>query len=124
MIILKCLDDFIPYQHFKIKGLHFLKYMLEENNFLCKIDLKDVYFLVLLSKQYRSHVRFVWWGSLFEFLYLYLGLPKIFAKLMKIPIALLRSLNICLVIYLDSILIMGRTSEETSMSRNTLIFLL
>ena len=49
MIILKCLDDFVPYQHFKIKGLHFLKYMLEENNFLCKIDLKDVSFLVLLG---------------------------------------------------------------------------
>lgn len=36
--------------------------------FLCKIYLKDVYFLVSLSKQSRKYVRFVWFGSLYEFL--------------------------------------------------------
>ena len=65
-------------------------------------------------------------GNLYEFLCLCFGLgpaPRIFPKLLKVPIALLRRLNICLVIYLDGIVLMGRT-EEILMSRNTLIFLL
>ena len=40
-INLKALNKFIPYKHFKMEGLHYLKYLLEENDFLCKIDLKD-----------------------------------------------------------------------------------
>ena len=71
-------------------------------------------------------VRFAWSGNLYEFLCLCFGLgpaPRIFSKLLKVPIALQRWLNICLVIYLDVILLMGRT-EEILMRRDTLIFLL
>ena len=32
---LKALNNFIPYKHFKMEGLHCLKYLLEENDFLC-----------------------------------------------------------------------------------------
>ena len=73
----------------------------------------------------RKFVRFAWSGNLYEFVYLCFGLgpaPRIFSKLLKAPIALLRRLNIRLVIYLHDILLMGRT-EEISMSRDTLIFL-
>ena len=47
-----------------------------------------------------------------------------FSKLLEVPIALLRQVNIRLVIYLDDILLMGRTLEEILMGRDTLIFLL
>ena len=50
--------------------------------------------------------------------------PRIFSKLLKVPIAVLRPLNISLVIYLDDILLTGRILEEILMSRDTLIFLL
>ena len=43
--------DFIPYQNFKMEDLHCLKYMLEENDFLYKINLEDVYFSVPLRKR-------------------------------------------------------------------------
>ena len=126
-INLKALNKFIPYKHFKMEGLHCLKYLLEENDFLCKIDLKDAYFSVPLCMSSRKFVRFAWSGNLYEFLCLCFGLgpaPRIFSKLLKVPIALLRRLNIRLVIYLDDILLMGRTLEEILMSRDTLIFLL
>ena len=58
-INLKALDKFIPYKHFKIEGLHCLKYLLEENDFLCKIDLKDAYFSMPLCMNSRQFVRFV-----------------------------------------------------------------
>ena len=46
--------------------------------------------------------------------------PRIFTKLLKIiPIALL---NIRLMVYLDNILIIGRTLEEMLMSWYTMIF--
>ena len=124
---LKALNKFIPYKHLKMEDLHCLKKLLKENNFSCKIDLKDVYFSVPLCMRSRNFVRFACSGSLYEFLCLSSGLgpaPRIFSKLLKVPIALLRWLNIRLVIYLEDILLIGRTLEEILMSRNTLIFLL
>ena len=125
-INLKALNKFIPCKHFEMEDLHCLKNLLKESDFLCKIDLKDVYFSVPLCMSSRKCVRFGWLVNLYEFLCLCFGLgpaPRLFPKLLKVPIALLRRLNICLVIYLDGILLMGRT-EEILMSRNTLIFLL
>ena len=43
-----------------MEGLHCLKYLLKENDFLCKIDLKDAYFSVLLYMSSRKFVRFAW----------------------------------------------------------------
>ena len=44
-INLKTFNKVIPYKHFKIECLHCLNYPLEEDNFLCKIDLKYILFL-------------------------------------------------------------------------------
>ena len=126
-INLKALNKFIPYKHFKMEGLHCLKYLLEINDFLCKIDLKNAYFSVPLCMSSRKFVIFAWSGKLYHFLCLCFGLgpaSRIFPKLLKVSIALLRWLNIHLVIYLDDILLMGRTLEENLMSQETLIFLL
>ena len=57
-INLKVLNKFIPYKHFKMEGLHCLKYLLEENDFFCKIDLKDAYISVPLCMSSRKFVRF------------------------------------------------------------------
>ena len=49
--------------------------------------------------------------------------PRIFTKLLKIiPIALQGRVNICLMVYLYNMLIIGRTLEEMLMSWNTMIF--
>ena len=77
VISLKCLNNFIPYQHFKMEVLYCLKYILDGNEFLYKTNLKAAYFLVPLSKQSIKVVRFVWPGSLFEFLCLYFGLQSL-----------------------------------------------
>ena len=64
------------------------------------------------------------WKSLRVYLsvLLHFGLgpaPRVFTKLMQIPIALVRSLNVWLII-----LVMGSSLEEIMMSRDTLIFVL
>ena len=126
-INLKALNKLIRYKHFKMEGLHGLKYFLEENDFFFKIDLKDTYFSVPMYMSSRKCVRLAWPRNLYEFLWLCFELEsvsRIFSKLLKVPIASLWWLNIPLMIYLDDILLMGTTLKEILMSRDALIFLL
>ena len=54
-----------------------------EGDYMCKIDLKDAYFYVVLSKESRKLVRFQWEGSLYEFLCFCFGLdpaPRAFTN--------------------------------------------
>ena len=127
VVNLKKLNRNIPYVHFKMEGLSLLKELLSKGDYLCKLDLKDAYFTVALHKLSRKYVRVPWRGNLYEFLCLCFGLgpaPRIFTKLMKIPIALMRRLNVRLIIYLDDMLLMGSSLEEIMMARDTLIFIL
>ena len=56
VINLKDLNTFIPHKHFKMKGLHLLKKILEQGDYLCKSDLKDNYLCVPLNKQRNMYV--------------------------------------------------------------------
>ena len=56
VINLKNLDSIIPYLHFKMEGLHLLKDLLKEKDFMCKIDLKDAYFCVPLHPEHRKYI--------------------------------------------------------------------
>ena len=93
---------------------------------MCKMDLKDAYFSVPLNTRSRKLVRFQWKGTLYEFLCLAFGLgpaPRVFTKLMKVPISILRKLGVCLVIYLDDLLIMAPSIEKLKMARDTTMYL-
>ena len=46
VINLRNLNSFIPYQHFKMEGLHLMKGLLLEKDYMCKIDLRDAYFTI------------------------------------------------------------------------------
>ena len=48
VINLKKLNRYIPYKHFKMEGLFLLKEIIQKNDYMCKIDLKDAYFAVPL----------------------------------------------------------------------------
>ena len=94
---------------------------------MCKLDMEDAYFSVPLHQSSGNYVRFSWSGNLYEFLCLCFGLgpaPRIFTTLLKIPVSVLSRINNRMVIYLEDMLIMGQTMEESLMSRDTVIFLL
>ena len=102
------------------------KTFLRQNNLMVRIFLKDAYFSISLHQKLK-YVRFQWKGNLFQFSWLCFSLglaPWIFTKLLKIPISMLLRINIELIIYLDDILIMGRSLEEILMSQDKVIFLL
>ena len=61
VINLENINKLIPQKHFKTGGLHCLKFFLEQDNLLLKIDLKEAYFfLVSVNKSYQRNVRFQW----------------------------------------------------------------
>ena len=128
VINLKELNKNIPYQHFKMEDMHYLKFMLQQGYYMCKLDMKDAYyFSVPINKISREKVRFQWSGKLYEFLCLCFGLshaPRIFTKILEFRMSLLRRLNIRITIYLDNMLLLGKTMEEILVARDTLIFLL
>ena len=71
--------------------------------------------------------RFEWEYSLYEFLCLCFGLgpaPRLFAKLIKAPLSILHKLYIRIIAYLDDFVILGKTLEETVLSRDTVVCLL
>ena len=51
VINLKFVNKVIPYRHLKMEGMHLIKDLLQENDFLIKIDLRDAYFGIPLDKR-------------------------------------------------------------------------
>jgi len=92
---------------------------------MIKIDLKDAYFSIPLFQESKKFVRFAWEGNIYEFQCLMFGLgpaPRIFSKLLKVPMSVLRKLNIRLLIYLDDILLVCHSIEDAKMARDSTIF--
>ena len=113
-INLRPLNAYLPYEHFKMEGIHMLKDLLRKGDFMVKIDLKDAYFTVPLCQEHQKFVRFLWKETLYEYSCLPFGLasaPRVFTKVMKPIAALLRQMSIRLVIYLDDLLIMGQSQK-------------
>ena len=59
VINLRHLNQFIPYQHFKMESLFCLREMLQKDDFMCKLDMKDAYFSVPLHQSSRKYVGFL-----------------------------------------------------------------
>ena len=111
---LRPLNQFLPYEHFKMEGIHMVRDLLRKGDFMVKIDLKDAYFTVPLCQEDQKFIRFMWEGTLYEFACLPFDLSstsRVFTKIMKPVVALLRQLGIRMIIYLDDLLIMAQSQD-------------
>ena len=127
VINLKELNVFLKYDHFKMEGIHLLRDLLQPQDWLGKIDLKDAYFVIPVWKDHRKYLRFVCKGSLLEFACLPFGLaaaPRLFTKVLKPVVALLRRAGIRLIIYLDDLLFMNQSKEGLGLDMATARYLL
>ena len=92
---------------------------------MCKLDVKDAYFFSSTASVIKKICSvFMVREPLLVTLLMWGPVLRIFIKLLKKPMPVLRRINIWIIIYLDDMLIMGQTMEEIRMSRDTLIFLL
>ncbi len=108
---LKQLNNLAHYQHFKMEGLCLVKSLLQQGDWMLKLDLKDAYFCVPMEERCKKFLRFKWEAKLYEFQCLPFGLasaPRDFTKLLKPAVGILRRIGIRVIIYLDDLLLMNQ----------------
>ena len=111
VINLKGLNQFVRVEHFKIEGLHLLPDLLQSGDWMVKMDLKDAYLQVPINPCHQPLLSFQWEEKYYMFTCLPFGLsaaPRVFTKLLKPVVGLLRQVGCCLIIYVP-----GRSTDFT-----------
>ena len=116
VINLQALNTHISSPHFKMESIRVAKDLIQRDDWMVKLDLKDAYLSVPLHHSCRNLFAFHWNRQVWRFKTLPFGVnsaPYIFTKLTKPVVSLLRHLGIRLILYLDDLLIMGNGIEQT-----------
>ena len=82
---------------------------------MASVGLKDAYLSVAIEAVHRKYLCFVWAGQMYEFQCLPFGLSsasRIFTKLLKPVVSLLRRQGIRLVIFLDDMPVFAQSKED------------
>lgn len=56
------------YIHFKMEGINQIKYIIQQGDWLIKLDLKDAYFTIPIYNANQKYMRFPWEGKIYRFL--------------------------------------------------------
>ena len=115
VVNLKPLNKFVVRRHFKMEGMATLRELLREKDWMTSVDLRDAFMSVPIHSAHCRLLRFKWQGKLFEFVCLPFGLtsaPRVFMKLMKLVMAVLRQRSIRCMVFIDDILLLSQSREE------------
>ena len=97
VINLQPLNSFVSNKKFRMESILLLKDILKPNSFLTKIDLKDAFYSVHIANKLRKYLQFIYHNKLYQFCVLPFGIssaPRVFSKILKPVIALLRTRGI------------------------------
>ena len=95
-----------------MEGLQVVRSLLQKGDFMMKLDLKDAYYAIPIHSCHRKYLRFVYQDRVYECLPFGLSsAPRDFTKTLKPMLALLRSLGIRIVIYIDDMLLLHQKSQ-------------
>ena len=116
-----CLDarpinEELPYEHFKMEGLHTVKSLLRRDDYLTSLDISDAYPHLSITPSDRQYLRFIWEGVHYQFQAVCFGLasaPRIFTKLLRPIVQILRAKGIRCAIYLDDLILISRSQEQS-----------
>ena len=104
--------------------------LVQPKDWLTKIDISDAYPHIAIPPKLRHLFRFVWNGKTFQYRSMCFGLssaPRVWTRIMKPIVNLLRQLGIRCVIYLDDLLLLNSSPQEarevTQMVLNLLEYL-
>ena len=109
------LNKCVVYEHFKMTSLQTAVDMLRPGAWMGSVDLKDAYYSVPVCPEQRKLLRFIWRGSLYQFVGLPNGLacaPRIFTKLLNPIFADLRMKGVECFPYIDDSFVIADTQER------------
>lgn len=114
---LRVLNDSLPKPpSFRMEGWKEVAQLLKAGYFLGKLDHKKGYWQVPVTRTSSyQYLCFVYAGKVYRWLVLPFGLawaPWLFTKMMRPLIQALRAAGVLCVIYLDDLLILGKTASE------------
>ena len=112
---MKALNSFIRTEHFKMEGIYSLPDLIQPQDWMVKLDLKDAYLQIPICKEHQHLLQFQWESKVYQFQCLPFGLtsaPRVFIKVLKPVMEMLRHMGIQLIAYLDDILFLHQSKEE------------
>jgi len=126
VINLRQLNQFVIWEHFKMENIHLVENLIQEGDWMIKMDLKDAYFSIPIHQEHRQWLRFQWQQQVYEFQCLPFGLssaPRVFTKVTRPILAWLRQLGIRMVAYIDDFLLLAHTKEEAHLQAQLMVTL-
>ena len=117
----------IIYKKFKQTTVSAVLDMVTPGCFMTSIDLKDAYYCLAIYHGFRKFVKFKWQNQLFQFTCMGNGIgsaPRIFTKVMKIPISYLREEGINVAAYIDDLILFHDNAEQLIQDTETTLKLL
>ena len=115
VVNLRWVNDHLHTNHFKMTTMKDVKAAITRDCFMAKVDLKDCFWQMPVAKKHQRFLSFHWKGKNYSFRCLPFGLsiaPLIITKLYKPVIAHLQRRGFTVMIYIDDILILGKSKEE------------
>ena len=117
-------NTYIEPHHFKMEGLKDVRSLVRKGDWMTSIDLHSAFWHIPVHPDHRRWLAFETPRGIFQFAVMPFGVscaPRIFTKLMRDVVALLRRQGVRMVIYLDDMLILASSKEESR--RHTLLAL-
>ncbi|KAG2233244.1 hypothetical protein INT48_001693 [Thamnidium elegans] len=115
--ILDCrrINQCIQVEHFKMEGVPALRDLIEQGDYMVKLDLQDAHTVLPIHPSSRPFLAFANQGTVYQYKALDFGLnvaPRIFSKILRYAIEPLRREGIRLVYYLDDICLFSQDPQE------------
>ena len=123
---LKELNQFLHWEHFKMKNVQMIRDLIQEGDWMVKMDLKDAYFALLIREEDQRWLMFQWEKETYEFTCLPFGLsaaPRVFTKIIKPVVAWMRQFGCRMITYIDDNLLVAPSKEEAQVLARLMVVL-
>lgn len=124
---LKALNEYLDCPHFKLEDYKTVSRLLFQGAWLAKLDLEDAYYMIPIYTGHQRFLRFEFDGCIYQFCCLPFGLctaPRIFTKIMRPVVTVLRKRGYLSNLYLDDFLLLGRSFQNCNDNVNKTVDLL
>ena len=111
------LNHYIKKVHFKMDGLETIASLICPNDFLASLDCQDAFLTIAMHPDFYKFLCFDFEGVRYCFIALVFGLtcaPRIFSKLLKVPLSFIRLKGLKNTSWLDDILLVSSSSSLSS----------